>query len=202
MSACSRRRTDVYFIEAIRVSCFDLIVADEEPLHAERAAALARLDVLTSQSAAPLAALDQQLASQLASLQQTARKVEWLDELLLRDEDEGKGEEDEDEEEKAEEGKGAAATATATSSADAADGTLGGRPRRSAEEFAQVLFESQLHATRHSLQPTMLRTPAIPPLLPTDAPPPTAEGAERGFNAPWVGWAVKSYLGDRHVRRR
>ena len=65
-----------------------------------------------------------------------------------------------------------------------------------------MLFESQLHATRLSLQPTMLRTPAIPPLLPTDAPPPTADGAERGFNAPWVGWAVKSYLGDRHVRRR
>ena len=38
-----------------------------------------------------------------------------------------------------------------------------------------MLFESQLHASRHSLQPTMLRTPAIPPLLPTDAPPPTVD---------------------------
>lgn len=74
---------------------------------------------------------------------------------------------------------------------------------RSLESFSRALLSSQLHASKHSLDATMLRTPALPPLLPTDEPPPP-DAAERSFDSgsSWVSWAVKGYLGETQWRRR
>ena len=179
------------------VSCFDMIVADEEPLHAHRQAALQQLHAQHAECAAPLAALDDELSGQMAAIARTARKVRWLDALLHDDEAGGEAH-----------GEGApgagsdAAKVEGGSGAeqDATQPPPGKRPR-SVSDFAQVLFDSQLHASRHALRPGMLRSAVQPPLLPTDEPL-DHNSAAHGFDAPWVGWAIKSYLGDRHVRRR
>ena len=123
------------------VSSFDLLIADEEPLHAQRRASYNKLVSEHSLRPAALAPHDAQLEQTLRKLSQVARKRLWLRALLYEDPDD-----------------------------DPTTSATGGRPR-SLDSFAETLLASQLHASRHGLHPGALRRPLMPPPLLGEDPP-------------------------------
>lgn len=198
----------------------DLLLPEEEPLHAQRRSALHRLTAMDSKRPKALAPLDAKLEHTFRRLAESAAKRQWLQAVLYREDD------DKDEgDEGGEGGEGAgdttaaedepvnvnvngssgsvAADAPAATSAMAAAAAAAGRQLRSLPSFASALLDSNVHAARHALRPRMLSTPSLPPPLPAeDDEPPAPNAVPRAFDGPWMAFAIKAYLADTQRRRR
>ena len=200
------------------VTCCELLLPEDDPLHQQRRTALQRIVAMDAKRPVALLPLNTKLEQTLRKMHDVALKRRWLQALLYRDgaNDEleagvsfsaqstctadGAAPEQRPASVKSEEDGGEAATAAAAAAAastTAAAAAAAGRQLRSLPGFARALLLTNEHAATHSLQSNMLSTPSLPPPLPAEGDlPPPPDRSVRAFNRPWAAYAVRCYLED------